>query len=83
MPTLSPIEIVVVALLALVVFGPEKLPGIARTIGRTMSQIRRMAEEAKTEFQSGLEVSDDEPVADEPEEDPHADADAPASERPL
>ena len=80
MPSLSPIEIMVVAMIALVVFGPEKLPEIARTVGRTVSDLRRMANEARSEFRSGL----DDPVADEPEkEGPDADVDAPATERPL
>ena len=75
MPSLSPVEIMVVAMLALIVFGPDKLPGIARTVGRTLNDLRRMATEAKTEFQSGL----DGPVADEPEEEePHG----PGPERP-
>ena len=78
MPNLSPIEVFVVAILALIVFGPEKLPGIARTIGRALSEVRRMADEAKTEFSSGLDGM----VADEPEGGADADADAPASERP-
>ena len=70
----------VVALLALVVFGPEKLPDIARTVGRTISELRRLADDARSEFRAGFE---DGPVADEPEEEPHADADAPAPEQRL
>ena len=80
MPSLSPIEIVVVAMIALVVFGPDKLPGIARTVGRTVSDLRRMAEEARSEFRSGIDGA----VADEPEEEgPDADVDESADERPL
>lgn len=84
MPNLSPVEVMVVAMLALIVFGPDKLPGIARTIGRTLSDLRRMANDAKMEFQTGLDGDvEDEPVDDEPEEEgPDADANAPATERP-
>jgi TatA/E family protein of Tat protein translocase len=81
-PNLSPIEIAVVALLALVVFGPEKLPDIARTIGRTFTQIRKMADEARSEFQAGFDEPAEEPVADEPEEEPYGGAN-PGTERPL
>ena len=52
-----------VAAIALIVFGPQKLPEIARTVGRFLNQLRSMANEVKTEFSAGLE--DDEPVADE------------------
>ena len=61
MPQLSPIEILVVATIALIVFGPEKLPQIARTIGRSAAELRRMATEVKEEFQAGLDLDDDEP----------------------
>ena len=65
MPSLGPLEILVVAVLALIVFGPERLPDIARTIGRTLSELRRMASDVKTEFESGMNLDE---VEDEPEE---------------
>jgi sec-independent protein translocase protein TatB len=58
-PQLSPLEILVVATIALIVFGPEKLPQIARTIGRGAAELRRMATEVKDEFQMGLDLDDD------------------------
>lgn len=65
MPSLGPLEILVVGVLALIVFGPERLPDIARTIGRTLSELRRMASEVRTEFESGMDLDE---VEDEPEE---------------
>lgn len=53
------------AAIALIVFGPQKLPEIARSIGRFMSEVRRMAGEVKSEFAVGLD--DDEPEGDPPE----------------
>lgn len=55
----------VVAIVALIVFGPQRLPEIARTVGRTISELRRQASDIRAEFESGL---DDGPVMDEPEE---------------
>ena len=65
MPSIGPLEILVVGVLALIVFGPERLPDIARTIGKTLSELRRMASEVKTEFESGINLDE---VEDEPEE---------------
>jgi sec-independent protein translocase protein TatB len=65
MPSLGPLEILVVAVLALVVFGPDRLPDIARTVGRTLSELKRMASEVKTEFESGMNLDE---VEDEPED---------------
>jgi sec-independent protein translocase protein TatB len=61
MPQVGPLEIIVVAVLALIVFGPQRLPEIARTVGRFLNEARRMANEVKTEFREGL----DDPVEDE------------------
>jgi Tat protein translocase TatB subunit len=65
MPSLGPLEILVVGVLALIVFGPERLPDIARTIGRTLNELRRMASEVRNEFDSGMNLDE---VEDEPEE---------------
>ena len=59
MPQIGPLEIFIVAAIALIVFGPQKLPEIARTIGRFMSEVRRMASEVKSEFDAGLDDDDE------------------------
>ena len=59
-------EIMVVAIIALVVFGPEKLPEIARTLGRYASELRRVAGEVKSEFEFGLDDVEDEKPAPKP-----------------
>lgn len=59
MPQIGPLEILVVAAVALIVFGPQRLPEIARSVGKTLGELRRVAGEMKAEFESGL---DDEPV---------------------
>ena len=64
MPQVGPLEILIVAVIALIVFGPQKLPEMARTAGRFLNQLKSMANEVKTEFSAGLD-DDDEPVADE------------------
>ena len=38
-------EIVFIVILGLLVFGPRKLPEVSRTIGRTLGQLRRSAED--------------------------------------
>lgn len=54
MPQIGPLEILVVAVLALVVFGPQKLPEIARSVGRTLSELRKQADGLKSEFRDGM-----------------------------
>jgi sec-independent protein translocase protein TatB len=52
-------EIMVVSVLALIVFGPDKLPEIARTVGGFVKQLRAMADDVKQEFSEGFEVEDE------------------------
>lgn len=66
MPQIGPMEIMVVAIIALVVFGPEKLPEIARTLGRYASELRRVAGEVRSEFEFGLDDVEDEKPAPKP-----------------
>ena len=49
-------EMVVIGLLLLVVFGPNKLPGMARDLGRFVSEARRSVEEFKKDLVSEGEV---------------------------
>ena len=56
---IGPLEIMLVGVVALLVFGPEKLPEMARTVGRTANQLRRMAADLKEEFNAELEDDDE------------------------
>lgn len=51
-------ELAFLGVLALLIFGPEKLPGIARTVGRTVSQFRREAQGALDELKRAAEVEE-------------------------
>ena len=43
-------ELVVIFLLALLLFGPKKLPELGRTIGKAMTEFRRSQGELKATF---------------------------------
>ncbi|CAN5886442.1 hypothetical protein BH18ACT11_BH18ACT11_28940 [soil metagenome] len=49
-------EMVIIGLLLLVIFGPGKLPGMARDVGRFVNEARRSVEEFKEDLTS--EVGD-------------------------
>lgn len=67
MPQIGPLEILVVGVLALIVFGPDKLPAMARSVGKGLVQLKRMAADVKSEFDLSLHDQDeDEPAAGGP-----------------
>lgn len=47
-----------IGLVALIVFGPRKLPGFARTIGKTMADFRRSSDEFKRTWQKELDIEE-------------------------
>jgi Tat protein translocase TatB subunit len=54
MPQIGPLEIMAVAVLALVVFGPHRLPEIARNIGKAINEVRRMSADMRNELREGM-----------------------------
>lgn len=55
---LGMMEIVMLVIIALLVFGPERLPGIARTVGRTVGQIRREASQTFAALKDEIELEE-------------------------
>jgi sec-independent protein translocase protein TatB len=51
---LSLTKLLVLAVIALVVFGPHELPKIASQAGRALRDLRRIAEGAKADLREGL-----------------------------
>jgi sec-independent protein translocase protein TatB len=47
-------EFAVIAVIAIFVFGPDKLPDLARQAGRMAKQVRRMANNARDELRDEL-----------------------------
>lgn len=51
-------ELMLIGIVALIVIGPKELPGVLRTVGRTVTKLRRMAGEFQGQFQEALREAD-------------------------
>jgi sec-independent protein translocase protein TatB len=51
-------EIAMIGVLALIILGPERLPGVARTAGAWMGKARRMMNEIKSDIKNELNEAD-------------------------
>lgn len=51
-------EILVIGVLALLVFGPSKLPELGRMLGRALRELRRASEEFRSTLESNLHMDD-------------------------
>lgn len=65
MPSLGLPEIATLVVIALLVFGPERLPGIARTVGQTLGKFKAEAQGTLDEFKRQAELEDFKEVAAE------------------
>lgn len=51
-------ELMLIGIVALIVIGPKELPAVLRTVGRTVTKLRRMAGEFQGQFQEALREAD-------------------------
>ena len=69
MPSLGPAEILVVLVVALLVFGPNKMPEIAKQVGKGFREFRRVQQHLKSELRDVVSEFDsptDATVAQQP-----------------
>jgi sec-independent protein translocase protein TatA len=65
MPSLGPAEILVILVIALLVFGPDKMPDIARQVGRGFREFRRVQDHLKAELRDVVSEFDSEDISKE------------------
>jgi sec-independent protein translocase protein TatA len=54
-------ELIVILVVALVVLGPQRLPELARQLGKAMAELRRQSGEIMEEFQVKAMLDDEPP----------------------
>ena len=59
-------EMLVIGVLALLVFGPSKLPELGRMVGRAMREFRRASDEFRSTVETNLHINDPDPAPPEP-----------------
>ena len=55
-------EMAVIAAIALLVFGPKRLPEMGKTLGRTLKGFQSASQEFEKEFRSALRTEDEDPL---------------------
>ena len=62
---LGPTELVIILVIALVIFGPSRLPKIGQSVGRALREFRESTDKVEQEVKKGLGESTD--ITDEKE----------------
>ncbi len=79
-------ELVIILIVALIVFGPRKLPDLAKSLGKGLAEFKKASDELKTSIESDLKVDLNEepyppsevPPQAEPPASPPAEAETPS-----
>lgn len=53
--SLGPAEILVILVVALIVLGPEKLPDVARQVGKAVAEVRRWSSGMQAELRDAID----------------------------
>jgi sec-independent protein translocase protein TatA len=48
-------ELILILVIALIIFGPKKLPELGRTLGKTLAEFKRTSNEIKNSIEKELE----------------------------
>lgn len=59
MPSIGAPELLVIIVLALIIFGPRRLPEIGRTVGKSMREFRRAASQLRAEIE--MDIDEEQP----------------------
>jgi sec-independent protein translocase protein TatA len=64
---IGPTELIIILVLALIVFGPQRLPEIGRSIGRSLREFRRASDEIRGEIERDLDDDQTRPTKNQSE----------------
>ncbi len=58
---MGPGELLLILVLALIIFGPRRLPEIGKSLGRAIREFRQASEELTDQFRDELQAEPDQP----------------------
>ncbi|MFQ5829888.1 MAG: twin-arginine translocase TatA/TatE family subunit [Candidatus Methylomirabilia bacterium] len=76
-------ELILIFLIALMVFGPKRLPELGRALGRAMREFRRASDEFRSTIETNLELNEPDPVSASPSLEPSTPDPPPAPVEPV
>ena len=56
--SIGPTELILIVVIALLVFGPKKLPEIGRSVGKALREFKKTSEEIKSRIEEEIDASE-------------------------
>ncbi len=56
--SIGPTELILIFVIALLVFGPKKLPEIGRSVGKALREFKKTSEEIKSRIEEEIDASE-------------------------
>ena len=56
--SIGPMELILIFVIALLVFGPKKLPEIGRSVGKALREFKKTSEEIKSRIEEEIDASE-------------------------
>jgi TatA/E family protein of Tat protein translocase len=63
MPSLGAGELIVIFVLVLLLFGPNRLPELARGLGKGMREVRKITSEFQSQLAAITDIDDEKPIS--------------------
>ncbi len=64
-------ELIIIFIIALLIFGPRKLPKVGKSIGRALAEFKRASSDLKGTLEEEIEAEEIKPEVKEEKEKPH------------
>ena len=55
-------ELIIIFVIALIIFGPRKLPELGRSVGRSLSEFKRASNDLRNTLEDEIKVEDRQPA---------------------
>ncbi|MGE5422404.1 MAG: twin-arginine translocase TatA/TatE family subunit [Ignavibacteriales bacterium] len=57
---IGPWELILVLVIALIIFGPGKLPDVGKAVGKSLNEFKKASNDVKQQVQEAIKIDEDE-----------------------